>query len=368
MSEIPRVSVVMAVWNGARYLEKAVQSILTQTFTDFEFVIIDDGSTDSTPEKLQRYRAADRRIRVYHQENAGLTRSLNRGFALAQGEYLARMDCDDIAFLDRFERQVEFLDRHPQVALVGSSVVRIDESGREIKRSDCPTSHAEIVRALADYNCFTHSTVMLQKDKLTAVGGYREAYRHAEDYDLWVRLAERYELANLAEPLLYYRVYANQISVRHLEEQIVSVVGARAAARERQATGKDPTPAQGDITLELLHEWGVADETLCQAMDAGYRYAFYLMQQVGRPREAVELLREGRRLSKGRGGRLGALLAGACLKEAKAAYRHGKLWAGLAWSMQALRAEPLLPLRLLLGRTDRTGSTRSVTTGAGTNP
>ena len=352
MPETPRVSVVMAVRNGVPYLEQAVDSILAQTFTDFEFVIIDDGSTDSTPEVLQRYQAADRRVRVYHQENMGLTPSLNRGCARARGAYLARMDSDDIAFRQRLEQQVEFLDRHLEVALVGSSVMRIDELGREIKRSTCPTSHAEIVRTLAEYNCFTHPTVMLRKDMLAVVGGYREAYRQAQDYDLWLRLAERYKLANLADPLLYYRVSVGQVSVRDLEQQIISVVGARAAARERQLTGSDRTPTRGVVTREILRDWGVTEATLSQAMDEGYRYAVYLMQQVGRHGEAIELLRSGRRLSKG--GRLGALLAGACWHQAKTAYRAGRLWASMSWGLQACQAQAALPLGLLRRR--RTGT------------
>jgi glycosyltransferase involved in cell wall biosynthesis len=354
MPDTPRVSVVMAVRNGLPYLEQAVDSILAQTFTDFEFVIIDDGSTDATPEVLERYRRTDPRVRVYRQENMGLTASLNRGRARARGEYLARMDSDDIAFRERLERQVEFLDRHPQVALVGSSVMRIDELGREIKWSACPTSHAEIIRALTEYNCFTHPSVMLRNDVLAAVGGYREAYRQGQDYDLWLRLAEGHELANLAEPLLYYRVYAGQVSFRDLEQQIISVVGARAAARVRQLTGSDRTPAQGIITREVLRDWGVTDAILSKAMAEGYRYAVYLMQQVGRHDEAIELLRSGRRLSKD--GRLKTLLAGACWHQAKNAYRAGHLWASMSWGLQACRAQAVLPLHLLRRRRDRTQS------------
>jgi Glycosyl transferase family 2 len=361
MPETPRVSVVMAVRNGVPYLEQAVDSILAQTFTDLEFVIIDDGSTDSTPEVLRRYQTADHRVRVLHQENAGLTPSLNRGCQLARGTYVARMDADDVAFPDRLARQVEFLDRHPGVALLGSAVVRIDELGREIKRSECPTLHAEIVRALTRYNCFTHPTVMLRKDMLAAVGGYREAYRQAQDYDLWLRLSERYEVANLAEPLLYYRVYASQVSVRHLEQQIVSVVGARAAAAARKTGGTDPTPSEGHVTPELLRAWGVPDATLAEAIGEGYRYAVYLMQQVGRRQEAIELLRTGRRLSKGHGG-LGPMLAGACLKEARAAYQAGHLRASIGWGLRAWQAQPWLPLQLLRGRP---GAVRSEVGSAG---
>ena len=240
MVETPRVSVVMAVHNGGAYLGRAVQSILEQTFGDFEFVIVNDGSTDTTADVLQHAQAADGRVRVLQQDKAGLVASLNRGCGEARGAYIARMDADDIAFPTRLSRQVEFLDRHPAVAVVGSAVVRIDAAGREITRNVCPTTHAEIVEALQQYTCFTHPTVMVRAAALAAVGGYRPAYRAAEDYDLWLRLSERYELANLPDPLLYYRVYPDQVSVRQLDQQVLSVVGARAAARQRMQTGQRP--------------------------------------------------------------------------------------------------------------------------------
>jgi glycosyl transferase family 2 len=349
MLERPRVSVVMPVHNGGRYLEHAVESILGQTFADFEFVVVDDGSTDSTAEALCRYQAADPRVRVIHQEQAGLVASLNRGCGQARAAYIARMDADDIAFPDRFARQVEFLDRHPAVAVVGSAIVRVDAAGREIKRNVCPTTHAAIVEALREYTCFTHPSVMLRAEALAAVGGYRAAYRAAEDYDLWVRLSERYELANLPEPLLYYRVFPGQVSVRQLDQQILSVVGARAAARQRALTGSDRTPAHELITPGLLREWGVPETTLADAMGQGYRYAAYLMLQVGHVDEAIELLRTGRRLSQGRGG-LGAMLAGACSKQARIAIRDGRFAAGLRWGIEAWRAQPSLPWQLLRGR------------------
>lgn len=352
MPETPRVSVVMPVHDGGLYLEPAVESILGQTFTDFEFVIIDDGSTDSTAEVLRRHQAADPRIRVHPQARAGLVASLNRGCRESRAPYIARMDADDIAFPERLARQVEFLDRHPGVAVVGSAVVRIDASGRPIKRNVCPTSHREIVEALREYTCFTHPSVMLRAEALAAAGGYRPAYGPAEDYDLWLRLSERYELANLPDPLLYYRVYPDQLSVRQLDQQILSVVGARAAARQRALTGRDRSPGHELITPGLLREWGVADATLADAMGAGYRYAAYAMQQVGRLDEAIELLRTGRRLSRGRGG-LGPMLAGACAKQARIAFRGGRLLAGLSLAIEACRAQPLLPLHLLRARPSR---------------
>lgn len=334
MAERPRVSVVMAVRNGAPYLQQAVDSILHQTLRDFELVVVDDGSSDSTPDLLRRAESADPRVRVLRQEPAGLVASLNRGCRAAVAPLLARMDADDVAFADRLARQAEFLDRHPRAALVGSAVVRIDAAGREIKRNVCPTTHAEIVRELDRYNCFTHSTVMMRAERFTAAGGYRDAYLHAEDYDLWLRLAEHDELANLPDPLLYYRVYPDQVSMRHLEQQVVSSVGARAAARMRRTTGADPTPARGPVTPALLHQWGVDQAALNEAMDDGYRYAVYLMRQSGLRREAVALLRGDTRLRK--------LLADACWREAGNSLRRGRIGDGLAWGVEAWRAGRVL--------------------------
>jgi cellulose synthase/poly-beta-1,6-N-acetylglucosamine synthase-like glycosyltransferase len=342
----------MPVRNGGDYLARAVDSILTQTFADFEFVIVDDGSTDATPERLRRYQAADSRIRVLSQNQAGLVASLNRGCAHAGAEYIARMDADDIAFPERFARQVEFLDRHPEVALVGSAVVRIDAAGRELTRNVCPTSHAEIVAALRRYTCFTHPSVMLRATALAAAGGYRYAYAPAEDYDLWLRLSERYKLANLPEPLLYYRVFPDQLSVRQLDQQVLSVVGARAAAEQRTRTGADRTPDRELITAALLQAWGVPEMTLTDARGDAYTYAAYVMLQADHPDEAIALLRTGQRLTRGQG-KITAMLAGVCSKQAGAALRRGRLRSALGWGIEAWHAQPSLPWRLLRDRIRR---------------
>jgi len=330
MPERPRVSVVLAVRDGALYLPRAVESILGQTLRELELIAVDDGSSDATPELLRRAESADPRVRVLRQAPAGLVAALNRGCAAAAAPYLARMDADDIAFPDRLARQAEFLDHHPGAALVGSAVVRIDAAGREVKRTVCPTTHAEIVSELERYNCFTHSTIMMRADRLAAVGGYRAAYLHAEDYDLWLRLAERGELANLSDPLLYYRVYPDQVSIRHIEQQVISSVGARAAARVRRTTGADPTPAAGAVTAAHLREWGVDQASLDAAIDEGYRYAVYLMQQSGLRRDAVSRLCGDARLRR--------LLVGACWREARVSLRRGRIGDGLAWGIEAWRA------------------------------
>src|SRR5262249_5336709 len=157
---------------------------LDQRFADFEFLIIDDGSTDCTGERLAHYRRQDRRVRVYQQEQQGHAASLNRGCGLARGSYLARLDADDIALPDRFEREVAFLDRHPGVAVLGGAVRVIDRAGREICVDSCPVDGDQIRATLCHCSPFYHSSVMMRKGAFEAVEGYRPAFEDAEDYDL----------------------------------------------------------------------------------------------------------------------------------------------------------------------------------------
>jgi len=257
MTSQPVVSVVMAVYNGKEFLREAIESILDQTFRNFEFVIINDGSVDGTDAILDDYARLSAHLRVYRQSNQGLITSLNTACQLARGTYIARMDADDIAFPDRLERQVSFLMTHANVAVLGGAAQVIDRSGRPISLIRYPTTNSEIKAALFTYSCFVHPTVMMSKDAFLALGGYRKPFLHAEEYDLWLRMAERYELGNLADPVLYYRVHPQQITTSHLEQQVVSALGARAAACVRQTTGRDPFSNTDVVNQQLLHQLGL---------------------------------------------------------------------------------------------------------------
>ena len=208
----------MSVYNGERYLVEAIESILNQTFTDFEFIIINDGSTDGTADILRSYK--DRRIRIFEQSNIGLTRSLNRGVALARGEYIARMDHDDLSMPERFARQVAFLDAHPEVGVVGTACLVYNEvRGIEWKYA-VATSDDECRRDLIKGNQFVHTSVMMRKSVLQAVGAYNEAYRYLQDYELWVRLAGRTRLANLPEVLVVRRYHWGAVSTTRSTELV----------------------------------------------------------------------------------------------------------------------------------------------------
>jgi glycosyltransferase involved in cell wall biosynthesis len=225
----------MPVHNGARYLAEAVDSILGQTFADFEFLILDDGSTDSTPALLARRAAGDSRIRVVSRPNRGLTASLNELLAQARGEFIARMDADDVALPERFARQVEFLEGNPGVVCVGGATLMIDGEGRFLTVISPPADDAAIQSAaLAGHGAITHPSAMMRRTALEAVRGYDDNYPAAEDLDLWLRLGEVGKLANLPTPVLKYRLHANSISEGKRELQRNSARRACEAAWMRR--------------------------------------------------------------------------------------------------------------------------------------
>ncbi|OFW64939.1 MAG: hypothetical protein A2Y74_00405 [Actinobacteria bacterium RBG_13_63_9] len=301
MSSPPLVSVVMAVCDGEKYIKEALNSILGQSFRDFEFIIINDGSIDNTTGILQQYAQRDERLVVFHQENRGLIAALNRGCRLARGKYIARMDADDIAFPDRFERLVDFLDRHPAVAVLGGAIKLINAKGASIGERRYPVDDRQIKEALHRTNCFCHSTIMMRKDAFDATAGYRRPFLHAEEYDLWLRMAQRYELANLPDALLYYRIHARQVTVRNLRGQVLSSLAAQAAARIRRDTGQDPPLAADGTSADSLVNLGVSRRRVTDELIKGYLGWADLMRAAGEYGDAEKLLREALVLSHAKG-------------------------------------------------------------------
>src|ERR1700722_13117089 len=157
----PLISVVMSVYNGDPFLAEAVESILNQSFRNFEFIVIDDGSTDRSASIISEYQRSDPRMQVHHQENRGLVESLNRGCRLARGTYIARMDADDVAVSDRFMRQMEFMEQHPEVGVLGGAVEFINSDGRSLGTSVLPTEDREIKAALRHNSLIFHSNVFI---------------------------------------------------------------------------------------------------------------------------------------------------------------------------------------------------------------
>jgi hypothetical protein len=208
----PLVSVVLSVRNGAADLATAIDTILAQTFSDFELIAINNGSTDRTAAVLDGVR--DPRVRVIHQDDMGLAAALNRGIALARGQYVARQDHDDWAKPTRLEKQVAFLEAHPDYAMVGTRA-EIWVGDKKTRRThDHPSDNAALQFELLFDNPFVHSSMMLRKSALDAVGGYStdRSRQPPEDYELWSRLARHYKVANLPERLTIYREVPRSMS------------------------------------------------------------------------------------------------------------------------------------------------------------
>jgi len=213
----PKVTVLMSVYNGECYLNEAIDSILTQTFTDFEFLIIDDASTDNTPDILSSY--PDPRIKIItNEENLGLTKSLNKGLAVAQGDYIARMDADDISLPERLEVQVNFMDSNSNVCVCGSWIQIIGENAGDIWRY--PISHDEIVCRHLFECSIAHPSVILNKKYLSENQiHYNDTYKKSQDYELWVRISGSYALANIGRVLLKHRIHAGAIGQMYSDNQ-----------------------------------------------------------------------------------------------------------------------------------------------------
>jgi len=239
----PAISVAMSVYNNAPYLRAAIDSILGQTFGDFEFLIVNDGSSDGSGEIIDSYAAADQRVRAIHQENRGLVASLNRMIHEARAPLIARMDGDDICMPERFAKQVAFLAANPDFGVIGAWATSIDEEGRNCDCGglDQPTDWPGFLDALWGKPLMCHSVATLRTDVLRRVGGYRTLYRHCEDYDLWLRLSEVTKLCSLPERLILYRYSDTQVSNRHVVPQALGAAVAWLAHLEREAGRRDPT-------------------------------------------------------------------------------------------------------------------------------
>jgi glycosyltransferase involved in cell wall biosynthesis len=214
LSDTPKISVVMSVYNTERFVGQAVKSILDQTFGDFEIVLIDDGSSDRSVEIVRSFN--DPRIRVVHQTNHGLVYSFNKGLELARSEIIARMDADDISLPRRFEQELAWLKADVKRGLVGTFFSYIDEeSGKPLDIvMTSPTKHIDIVRMMHIVNPFGHGSIMMRKKAAESLGKYRSEYEPAEDYDLWRRIAQEWEVGQIPEVLYMWRFHPASISRR----------------------------------------------------------------------------------------------------------------------------------------------------------
>lgn len=239
------ISVIMTVYNGERWLGEAIESVLAQTYPHFEFIIVDDGSTDGTPAILADYAARDPRIRVISQENMGVSRAMNRVLPLARYDWIARFDADDVMHPQRLERQLDFLAAHPELAVASCFADYIDEEGRKVGFYDNPLTKSEVVRRWLEQGRVIHfiqSGAIMRRDVVLEVGGYRPEFSVTEDTDLWNRIAERgYGVLVQPEALMQVRVHARSLTRTSMLLQAQQFRWLEAGAQLRRAGQPEPT-------------------------------------------------------------------------------------------------------------------------------
>jgi glycosyltransferase involved in cell wall biosynthesis len=252
----PFVSVLMSCYNASRWLEESIQSVLNQSYGDFEFIIVDDGSEDDTLSIVRRYASKDDRIIVITKPNTGLADSLNVGIKQARGKWIARLDADDVSEQTRLEKQVRFVMTKPNLVFVGTGLTEVDENGRKLSTHRYPLVHRQLVRHLVTAQKFPpHSSALYRAKAVRSVSGYRTRIRRSQDRDLWLRLSEIGELACLDEPLVKVRKHADQIS--HEESGRRQLIDSRMAISSywfRQKKEEDPVSLD-EATFNAFYVW-----------------------------------------------------------------------------------------------------------------
>ncbi|HET8797710.1 MAG TPA: glycosyltransferase [Thermoanaerobaculia bacterium] len=269
---LPTVSVVVPVRNGAAYLADALESVLDQSFVCFELIVVDDGSTDDSAEIAEAFARRDPRVVVLRREHSGLVRSLNDGIAGARGTYIARMDADDLCHPGRLEKQIAYLDAHPECVAVGCAVEVIDARDHHVGVIRFAETHEAIVDALLRGSTpMAHPATVFRRQAFDAAGGYDASSYPSEDLALWIAMSETGRLANLPEPLLRYRRHGGSVSVRQREAQMRMT--AAIADRARRARGLPP------LRRRYL--------TPGRAVESRYHFECARFALVGGPRVAV---------------------------------------------------------------------------------
>jgi len=206
-----KISVLMPVYNGEKYLKQAINSVLNQSFKDFEFIIVDDGSKDGSENIIKSFN--DKRIRYYKKKHSGIANTLNFGIEKSKGEYIARMDADDICEKDRFKIQIDYLTKNSEIALLSSWASLINENNKVIGTYDYTPLSWKIIKLKSFFhNPFIHSTIILKKEILQKVDGYKN-FKYGEDYELWTRIIYKYPCVNLPLKLIKYRVHLKQFTI-----------------------------------------------------------------------------------------------------------------------------------------------------------
>lgn len=249
----PYISVMTSCYNSSRYLKEAIESILDQTFINYEFILINDGSKDHTLNIIREYAAKDARIVIIDKENTGLTDSLNVGLSRARGTWIARMDDDDISLPNRFEKQLNVISSSNDIILLGSGCITIDENGRELKRYTYPSEHKSFLSSIErGHSTFPHTSALFRLDVARKLNGYRRRMNGSEDLDLWLRLSAQGRIACIPEPLLKLRKHSESITAKNERLLILSTACVLSHLLRKDGL-PDPVDGSEDNYLEFIN-------------------------------------------------------------------------------------------------------------------
>ncbi len=292
---VPSVSVLMAVHNGLPTLAESIDSVLAQSWRDFEFVIVDDGSTDGSSEVLRDYAARDSRIRVLRNESRrNLPTALNLGLQACQAPWIARIDADDVALEDRLAAQLDYLNRHPDVGVLGSSCRHIDDAGGFLGSTRHPGDDARIRLLMAFWCCMVHPTTMFRRDLAERVGGYDTELWTGQDYDFWSRLLPHTRMANLPVDLILYRIHERSITQSPERQAVHFELTAKVHCRlMSDYLGRTLTHAEAMATRGLVMADRIMDDA---SMALGLPLLEHYLERV-RARETPEIAAEFARLA-----------------------------------------------------------------------
>jgi GT2 family glycosyltransferase len=349
----PWISVVMPVRNGEQFLQDALGSLARQTLDRFEAIVVDDGSTDETPAILASAAELDPRFRVVTGPPRGLAPALNHGLDLARAPIVARFDADDVMHPRRLEVQVGALAADLSLAVLAGGFVRIDADGRPLGAVTGALSPEQVRETLLHRNPIAHPTVAMRRDIVLSVGGYR--FDQAEDYDLWLRIAERHPIAILPVPVIDYRMHAGQFSVARLVPQAVGALAVRAAAAHRREGRSDPLAGVDRLTCETLELLGVPPDVLRGYVRQDAIHWARVLRTTSDAVAADRLLVEAAVFCEEPQRRLRSELL---LDEAVESYHTGRVWHAARSLTGAITADPSTGIgggarRLLRGRSSR---------------
>ena len=266
----PTVSVLIPAYNAEQYIDEAIESVLNQTFQDFEIIVVNDGSTDETRTRLADYED-EPRITVIDQDNAGPAAARNRCFNASNGNFIAILDADDRSRPRRLELQSQRLEEDSELGLVGSYAQKIKPGGDPLEILEVPLKHREIAARIDDSNQFVHATVMMRRSVFEELGGYREDYPASEDYEFLRRATHNFQTANIPEVLYDYRIHGESNTFYALKQQKLYGLMTRHLAKQNQSIDDFPELLDTPLTRESLVEFGISPRRIDEKLFSSYK-------------------------------------------------------------------------------------------------